>query len=348
MSPGKQAKPGLLSDPVGRAGLHFILLLSILVVFPVRAEWFQEGQNKMGTRVFVKLWHEDEAEAQTLLTVAMAEIDRIEASMSTYQVRSEISRINNGAADGWVLVGDELFNLIERSLSLSKQTGGSFDIAYDSVGQFYDFKQQARPSAQQVEAGLPAVDFRHIQLDPEASAVHFSHPGARINLGGIAKGYAIESVIELLREAGVQHALANAGGDTRVLGNRIDTPWMVGIRDPDDEMSFVTRVEIEDKAISTSGDYEQFFMDDGVRYHHILNPSTGSPATALRSVTVIGPDATMTDGLSTSIFVMGLDAGMRLIESIPDYSAIIIDQDRRAYYSSGVDRLKQPSAISSQ
>ncbi|MDP7418479.1 MAG: FAD:protein FMN transferase [Gammaproteobacteria bacterium] len=312
-------------------------MLLLLVASSGRAEWFQEGQNKMGTRVFVKLWHEDANKASELLAVSMAEIDRIETSMSTYHTQSEISRVNAEAAESWVLVGHELFDLIRRSLSLSEQTGGAFDITYDSIGQFYDFNKRARPSPEQVAVGLVAVDYRHVQLDSDKSAAHFSHSGVRINLGGIAKGYAIEGVIGLLRDAGVRHALANAGGDTRVLGDRIGLPWVVGIRDPDDEMSIVTRLEIEDVAISTSGDYEQFFMEEGVRYHHIINPSTGSSAGALRSVTIIGPDATLTDGLSTSVFVMGLDAGMRLIESIPKYSAIIIDENKNAHFSSGVN-----------
>ena len=162
-------------------------------------------------------------------------------------------------------------------------------------------------------------------------------PGVRINLGGIAKGYSVESVIALLRKAGVQHAMAAAGGDTRLLGKRGEKPWIVGIRDPDQADEFVTRLALDDEAISTSGDYERFFIEDGVRYHHILNPSTGKSANELRSVTVIGPDATMTDGLSTSVFVLGQKAGLALIESLADYETLIVDKQHRVVFSTGLD-----------
>lgn len=318
-----------------------LLLLLMLAVDPVRADWFQAGQDKMGTRIFVRLWHEDGSRAQQLLADAMAEVDRIEAAMSTYRADSEISRVNREAAEGWVPVSRELFDLIQQALELSSRTGGAFDITYDSVGQLYDFKRRARPSTDQVDEGLPAIDYRHVQLDKDAVAIRFRHPGVRINLGGIAKGYAVESVIRRLRAAGVDHALANAGGDTRVLGTRVsdtgrDGPWIVGVREPDDEMQFVAKVALDDEAVSTSGDYEQFFIEEGVRYHHILNPTTGRSAGAVRSVTVIGPDATMTDGLSTSVFVMGLTAGKALIDALPGYEVIIVDRDANLHSTAGV------------
>ncbi|RKZ45629.1 MAG: FAD:protein FMN transferase [Gammaproteobacteria bacterium] len=316
-----------------------ILVQIILAVFPVQAEWFQESQNKMGTRVFIKLWHEDATVAHRLLLDAMAEFDRIEAVMSTYRADSEISRINANGAIDWVPVGEELYDLITRALALSVQTDGAFDITYDSVGQFYDFRKQVRPSELQLEEGLPAINYRHLLHNPETFEIRFAHPGVRINLGGIAKGYAVESAIRLLEDAGVHHALANAGGDTRVLGDRVGKPWIVGIRDPDDELKFVTRLALNDSAISTSGDYEQFFMEGSIRYHHIMSPSTGDSATGVRSVTITGPSATITDGLSTSVFVMGPEAGLRLLESFPSYDGIIIDQQHHIHYSTGVSPL---------
>ncbi|MFQ5635955.1 MAG: FAD:protein FMN transferase, partial [Gammaproteobacteria bacterium] len=164
-----------------------------------------------------------------------------------------------------------------------------------------------------------------------------ARPGVRINLGGSAKGDACESVIAMLHKLGATHALATAGGDTRLLGDRGNGPWIVGVRDPDDPDGLVTRLALDDEAVSTSGDYERFFVEDGVRYHHILNPSTGRSAGELRSVTVVGPDATLTDGLSTSVFVMGPKVGLALIESLPDYEAIVIDTDHEVRFSSGLD-----------
>ena len=159
----------------------------------------------------------------------------------------------------------------------------------------------------------------------------------RINLGGIAKGYACEAVTALLKNSGVTNALVSAGGDTRLLGDRGNGPWIVGVRDPDDESGVVTRLAAKDEAVSTSGDYERFFIEEGVRYHHILNPGTGRSVGGIRSVTIVGPDATLTDGLSTSVFVLGPEAGLALIESLSEYEAIIIDSEHRVRLSRGFD-----------
>ncbi|TDJ42455.1 MAG: FAD:protein FMN transferase, partial [Gammaproteobacteria bacterium] len=150
------------------------------------------------------------------------------------------------------------------------------------------------------------------------------------------KGYAVERVIEMLADAGIRHALATAGGDTRLLGDRRDKPWIVGIRDPNDKDAVFTRLALNDEAISTSGDYERYFIEDGKRYHHILRPVDGKPVEGVRSVTVIGPDATMTDGLSTSIFVMGPEAGLAMIAKLPDYEAVVIT-DEQLFYSEGLN-----------
>lgn len=291
----------------------------------------------MGTRVEVQLWHDDDAAAARLISDAMAELDRIEDSMSTYRFDSEITHINNTAAEKPVVVGAELFDLIARALQLSVKTNGAFDITYDGVGQLYDYRTNARPSEAEIERRLSTMNYRHVQLNQETSQIRYTQPGVRINLGGIAKGYAVESVIALLRKAGVQHAMASAGGDTRLLGKRGEKPWIVGVRDPDREDGFVTRLALDNEAVSTSGDYERFFIEDGVRYHHILNPSTGKSAGDVRSVTVIGPDATMTDGLSTSVFVLGPTAGLALIESLEGYETVIVDKEHRVVFSTGLD-----------
>ena len=314
-----------------------LLGIGMLCSASVQAEWFSDARDKMGTRVEVRFWHDDPITAAALLEQSMTEIDRIEAAMSTYRSDSEISEVNAFAAERPVTVSAELFTLLQRALELSRASAGAFDITYDSVGRWYDFRAGVKPDAEQIETGLPAIDYRHVVLDAEAQSVRFARPGVRINLGGIAKGHAVESVIDLLREAGVVSALVSAGGDTRLLGNRGNGPWVVGVRNPDDEQGIVTRLALEDEAISTSGDYERFFIEDDVRYHHILNPSTGESAGLLRSVTVIGPDATLTDGLSTSVFVLGPEAGLALIESLDDYEALLIDTNRRIRFSSGFE-----------
>lgn len=299
------------------------------------AAWHSDVQEKMGTRVEIQLWSEDAAAAATLLQQGMAEFDRIEALMSTYIDDSEMTRINRNAAAEPQLVTAELFSLLEKAREISELTDGAFDITYDSVGQFYDFRRRERPDALQIREQLENINYRHVVLDPELLSVAFAVPGVRINLGGIAKGHAVEKVIELLAAAGVEHALASAGGDTRILGQRLDKPWVVGIRDPNDANAVFTRMALIDEAISTSGDYERFFLEDGVRYHHILSPASGKPVAGVRSVSVIGPSATVTDGLSTSLFVMGPEKGMELISRLPDYDALIVT-DSEFFYSEGL------------
>jgi thiamine biosynthesis lipoprotein len=305
----------------------------LLAATPLRAEWYSDARQKMGTRVEIQLWADSEAAARPLLAAGMAEFDRIESWMSTYREDSEISRVNRLAAREPVKVSAELFGIVRKSLELSVVSGGAFDITFDSVGKLYDFRAGVRPDAKSIRKSLPDINYRHVILDPAASTIRFTQEGTRINLGGIGKGYSCERVIELLRKAGVTHALVNAGGDTRLLGDRRGKPWMVGIRDPDDGQRWVTRLALADEAISTSGDYERFFDEGGVRYHHILDPKVGTSASGVRSVTVIGPDATVTDGLSTTVFVMGPERGLALIEATPGYAAVVIDAERNVRFS---------------
>jgi thiamine biosynthesis lipoprotein len=245
--------------------------------------------------------------------------------------------VNREAATRAVPLSPELFGLIRDALELSRLSDGAFDITYESVGYLYDFRARSHPSQDAIDALLDAVDFRHVVLDEPSHTIRFERPGVRINLGGIAKGYAVERGAALLREAGIRHAMLNAGGDTRVLGDRRGRPWVVGIRHPRLEGEIVTRIPLQDEAISTSGDYERFFEEDGRRYHHIINPVTGEPTEDLLSVTIIGPDATMTDGLSTTVFVLGAERGLALIESLADFEAIVVEASGRLSYSAGLE-----------
>ena len=266
----------------------------------------------------------------------MREYHRIDDAMSTYKPDSEISRVTDRAAEAPWAISDELFGLVERSLELSAASGGAFDITYDSVGYLYDFRAHQRPTDFEIAEHLGAVDYRHVVLDRAERSIFFKTAGVRINLGGIAKGYVVERAAAMLRERGVQHALLTAGGDTRVIGDRRGQPWIVGIRHPRVADEVVTRLPLVDEAISTSGDYERYFEENGHRYHHIINPATGRPTEGILTVTVIGPDGTMTDGLDTAIFVLGVDKGLELIESYPEYETIIVDAAGKVSYSKGL------------
>ena len=309
------------------------IALLTLAMLPARAEWYSDAQEKMGTRVEIQVWAESDSAAGQLLSAGMAEFDRIESWMSTYRPDSEISRVNRLAALEPVVVSAELFGIVQRSLEVSALSGGTFDITFDSVGQLYDFRTGVRPDAAAIRKSLPAIDYRHVLLDPKASTIRFTQEGTRINLGGIGKGYSCEVVAALLHKAGVRSGRVNAGGDTRLIGDRQGQPWMVGIRDPDADDRWVTRLALDNEAISTAGDYERFFDDQGVRYHHIINPKTGDSARGVRSVTVIGPDATMTDGLDNAVFVLGPERGLALIDATPGYAAIVIDAEHNVRLS---------------
>jgi thiamine biosynthesis lipoprotein len=300
------------------------------------AEWVGDARPMMGTEVSVYLWSDDPEAGRLILEEVFSEAARIDRLMSTYKDESEISQINRDAASGPVPAGSELFGLIRRSLDISVLTRGAFDITYDSVGQHYDFRTRQRPDEAMVETERQFIDYRFVILDQAASTVSFAKEGVRINLGGIAKGYVVERGVDLLRHRGIKHAIVTAGGDSRLLGDRRGRAWMVGIRDPRNESEVTISLPLADEAISTSGDYERYFDEDGVRYHHILSPGTGEPASGVHSATVIGPDAVITDALSTSVFVMGVHQGLTLIGTLPDYESVVIDADGRVFFSDGL------------
>jgi thiamine biosynthesis lipoprotein len=313
-----------------------LALSSLLLTGIAHAEWFQREEAIMGTRVAVELWSEDAGLAARAMDAVMAEMRRTDELMSTYKPESQLSAVNAHAFERPVQVDPEIVDVVARSFEFSRMSDGAFDITYASVGYLYDFRAHRRPSDEQVAAALPGVDYRQVTVDRERSTIRFLRPGVRIDLGGIAKGYAVDRCVEILRGLGIEHAMVNAGGDTRLLGDRRGKPWIVGIRDPRNEGRMVTRLPLEDEAISTSGDYERYFEEDGVRYHHILVPGTGQAARGVRSVTIIGPDATLTDGLSTTVFVLGVERGMAIVGRLPGVEAVVVDEHGRIYYSSGL------------
>ena len=313
-----------------------MLVTAAFGALPAHAEWVGEAIDLMGTRCSVELWADDAARGRELVAEILAEYRRVDAAMSTYKPDSEISRVNARAADAPMVISDELFRIVERSLELSVASEGAFDITYDSVGYLYDFRAHLKPTDAQIAAQLDAVDYRHVVLDRAKRTIFFKAHGVRINLGGIAKGYVVERAAAMLRERGVEHAILNAGGDSRVIGDRRGQPWIVGIRHPRQADEVVTRLPLVEEAISTSGDYERYFEENGRRYHHIINPATGRPTEGILTVTVIGPDGTLTDGLDTAIFVLGVERGLALIERYPDYETIIVDAAGKVSFSKGL------------
>ena len=297
------------------------------------AEWHQQQRDIMGTRVSVELWHTEASVAADCSQRVFAEMDRINALMSSYLDSSELSFINNNAATAAVEISDELALLVERSLHFSEISRGAFDITYASIGYAYDYRKRQQPSDQSVAQKMAAIDYHHIEL--AGNKIRFNNNAVRIDLGGIAKGYAVDRAADIIGQCGISKAMVSAGGDSRILGDRMGRPWVIGIQHPRDPAGIVLRLPLSDSAISTSGDYERFFIDNGKRVHHIINPSTGRSAAASWSATVIGPDAMTTDALATSVFILGAVRGLALIESLEGIDAIVIDSDGKLHYSSG-------------
>ena len=324
--------------------LYYILFITLLLcAHPIAsAEWLSSEQAIMGTRIHVELWHEKNKDGQAAIDAVMAEMHRIDELMSPYKKASELYRINQLASKQELAISNEMFELISRSIEFSRQTAGAFDITYASVGHMYNYREHIRPDNKAIKQELAKIDYRNIVLNKNRQTIHFTQPGVFIDLGGIAKGYAVDNGINILQQRGFKHAIVSAGGDSRILGNRHGRPWMMGIKDPRKRNALVTRLPLWDTALSTSGDYERYFIEDGVRYHHIIDPKTGDSARELRSVTIIGPDAITTDALSTSLFIMGIEKGMALANRLADIDAIMIDSKGQFYYSNGLQEPESP------
>jgi len=321
------------------AAVLFTALLSL--ASPAHAEWVERVVDGiMGTRISVNLWADNTTAGNELVDAVMEDMRRIDLAMSTYRKDSEVSKVNDRAAREEVVVTPELFDLLTKALEFSRMTEGAFDITYASVGYLYDFRHNVRPTDKQIHDALPGINYRHVILDPKKRTVHFTQPGVRIDLGGIGKGHAVDSAIALLQSRGVSHALVTAGGDSRIIGDRFGQPWIIGIRHPDRKDEVIARMPLEDAAMSTSGDYERYFDEKGVRYHHIIDPKTGDSARKVRSATVIGPNATTTDGLSKTAFVLGAEKAIEIYNRLEDIDAVIVKPDGTVLYTKGLEAPK--------
>jgi thiamine biosynthesis lipoprotein len=323
--------------------LKRIVLATIFFFFThiVSAEWFSNSFEVMGTQAHVEFWLDDTEDKNTskhMTFLVQEEMHRIDQAMSPYKQTSELSLVNNKASAEPVVITNELFELLTESYKIAEMSDGAFDITYASVGYQYDYRGKQRPDQTSIESALKAIDYHAVILDEKNSTVRFSQPDVKIDLGGIAKGYAVKRCLELLKTAGIKHALVSAGGDTGLLGDRRGRPWYVGIKHPRAEEKTAVKLPLSNESISTSGDYERYFIEDGVRYHHIINPKTGDSARKVVSVSIIGKDSTYVDALSTTVFVKGLQEGMAFIEQLPEYEAIIIDNQQTLHVSKGLQQ----------
>ncbi len=312
------------------------------------AGWLVREEAIMGTAIRVELWAPDRRSGEAASAAVMEEMHRIDRAMSPHKPSSELCRINREAARQPVVLSEEMYRLLERALVFSRLSDGAFDISYAAVGQLYDYRQRVRPSAHALQAAQARVGWQHLQLDPRARTVRFGLDGMRIDLGGFAKGHAVDNAVALLARRGIRHAYVSAGGDSRVLGDRRGRPWSVAIRDPRRAGEMVAVLPLEDVSISTSGDYERFFDDavDGVteRVHHLIDPATGHSPAGVHSVTVLAADGLTSEALSKAVFVLGVTRGLALVEGLPGIDAVIVDASGVLHASSGLlQGLSEPS-----
>ncbi len=299
----------------------------------LHAEWLSGNKKLMGTQVSVELWAEDRITGQAAIEAVFSEIERLDLMMNPWIPESELARINREASKSAVTTTAEIVEVVERALYYSKLSDGAFDISFASVGQYYDYREGKSPNEQELFEGRKNIDYRAIQLNVSERSISFSRIGLQIDLGGIAKGYAVDRGINILQRQGIESAVVAAGGDTRILGKLGDRPRTIGIRHPRKKDEFAVMIPLENTAISTSGDYERFFVKDGVRVHHILEPDTGRSSVGAQSVSVLAAHAIDSDALSTTTFVLGVKKGLALINSLPGVDAIVIDGQGRLHYS---------------
>ena len=293
----------------------------------------------MGTVVDITVWTSDNVSAKLASQAAFDEFERIDLLMTTWVDTSAVSVLNAAAGGAAVPVGPEIFALLELGQSVAQLSSGAFDLtvgAYRGLWKFDEDLDGSLPDDKDVVARKRLTGWRGLVLDRKAKAARLKKKGMAITLGGIAKGYAVDRAAAILRERGLSSFIVQAGGDLYVSGSKDGERWRVGIRDPrgSREATFAI-TEVEDATFSTSGDYERGFVKDGVRYHHILDPRTGRPATKSRSVTVMAKRAVVADAWSTALFVLGPDKGLPLVDKNPALEAVFVDDKNQLRTSRG-------------
>lgn len=314
-----------------------VLLLTSLVPTAVKAEWFRYTDTAMTTPVELEFWADEQDGADAIAEKVLAVFHQVDKDMSRYREDSELSALNRQAARKPVPVSPGLFQVLKKAQEVAVLSGGAFDISFGSVGYLYDYRNRQQPSAEDIQSRLGRINYKDIVLNESEHTVFYQQQHLLVDLGGIAKGYAVDLGIDRLVQAGVRHARLSAGGDLRLLGDKRGRPWLVGVRDPRSEKRNAVVLPLADLAVSTSGDYERFFINDqGERVHHILSPGTGKSVRGVQSVTIIGSQALTTDGLSTAVFVLGPEKGLEMIETLPGIDAVIIDDQRVMHFTEGL------------
>ena len=299
----------------------------------------------MDTQVTVTVVSASRDSAEKAIDAAFSKIGEIESLTNLYASGSEISHINNNAGISATKVSPEVLELIGKAFSVSEKTDGAFDMTMGSVTKLYDFHSKKTPEENAMGKNLSLVNYRDVTVDKAASTVFLKKKGMLIDAGGIAKGYAADKAVLALRNLGILSGLVAIAGDIKAFGLKPDgTPWQIGIRNPRAENSeddIMATLTLSDMAISTSGDYERFFLRGGTRYHHLLDPQTGSPARGCRSVTVVAREAAFADSFATAVFVLGPEKGIKVLDAA-GFEGLIVDSEGKMHFTA---RMRENVAI---
>ena len=301
---------------------------------------FKKQLRLMGNQFEISVVSDDEEWAHERIDMAVDEIRRIERLLTTFKEDSETNLINRHAGIVPVRVSEEMFSLIERSIRISQITQGAFDITYGSIDKRlwnFDKTMTSLPTWQQAKKMVRLINYRNIILDPKDQTVFLKEKGMRIGFGGIGKGYAAEMAKAVMQTGGVRSGVVNASGDLAAWGYQPNgKPWTIGIVHPDAADLPFSYMNITDMAVATSGNYEKFVIIDGKKYSHTIDPHTGLPVRGIKSVTIISPNAELSDALATPVTIMGINAGLHLVNQLRNIECVIVDDDNRLYTSKNI------------
>lgn len=294
----------------------------------------------MGNNFEISVVAQDEEWAFEKIDIAIQEIQRVEKLLTTYNDQSETNLINRNAGIMPVKVSLETLHLIQRAIRISEITQGAFDISYGSVDKSlwnFDTSMNSLPDVATAKKMVRLINYRNILVDADDNTVYLCEKGMRIGFGGIGKGYAAERAKYILKKEGVEAGIVNASGDLAIWGYQPDgTAWTIGIVHPNFKNAIFSTMNVTDMAVATSGNYEKYILVGGKKYSHTINPRTGLPVTGIKSVTVISPNAEIADAMATPLSIMGIEAGLAMINQIKQIEAILIDDEDRLYTSSNL------------
>lgn len=324
--------------------LHLLILMVTSLSFGQIVH--KKKLSMLGSPFEITVIAKDTIEGNYFADLAVAEVKRIENQISDWIPTTQISEINKNAGKKAIKVDDEVFELLQRAIKISKLTNGAFDISYASMDKIWKFdgSMNEMPSPEAIKKSVEKIGYQNIILDDKEKTVFLKLEGMKLGLGGIGQGYIADKVKSLLQNKGCTSGIVNVSGDINTWGKQLDgKPWTIGIINPMNKNKVFATFPIEDSAVETSGSYEKFVMFNGIRYSHIIDPRTGYPATGIVSVSVFAKQTEIADALATGIFVLGVEVGLDLVNQLKGIQCIIVDDKGKIHTSKGIDVQKYKS-----